>query len=42
MMKLLTYVKYVQEELQGIDQIAGIPHFQESKNQPVGEKKEPK
>jgi hypothetical protein len=42
MMKLLTYVKDVQEELQGIDQIAGIPHFQELKNQPMGEQQEPK
>jgi hypothetical protein len=42
MMKLLTYVKVVQDELQGIYQIAGIPHFQEFKNQPVGEQQEPK
>lgn len=41
-MKLLTYVKYVLEELQGIDQIAGIPHSQEFKNQLVGEQQEPK
>jgi hypothetical protein len=36
MMKLLTSVKYVQEELQGIDQTTGIPHFQEFKNHLVG------
>jgi hypothetical protein len=42
MMKLLIYVKDVQEELQGIDQIARIPHFQEFKNHPVEEQQEPK
>jgi hypothetical protein len=41
-MKLLTYVNDVQEELQEIDQVVGIPHFQEFKNQPVGEQREPK
>jgi hypothetical protein len=41
-MKLLTYEKDVQEELQGIYQTTGIPHFQEFKNQPVEEQQEPK
>jgi hypothetical protein len=40
MMKLLTYVKDVQEEMQGIDQTIGIPHFQEFKNEPVEEQQE--
>jgi hypothetical protein len=41
-MKLLIYAKDVQEELQEIDQTVGTPHFQESKNQPVGEQQEPR
>jgi hypothetical protein len=41
-MKLLIYEKYVQEELQEIDQTVGTPHFQESKNQPVVEQQEPR
>jgi hypothetical protein len=42
MMKLLIYEKDVQEELQEIDQTAGTPHFQESKNHLVGEQQEPR
>jgi hypothetical protein len=41
-MKLLTSIKDVKEELQGIYQTIGIPHFQEFKNQPVEEQQEPK
>ena len=42
MMKLSIYEKDVQGELQEINQIAGTPHFQESKNQLVGEQQEPR
>ena len=40
MMKLLTSLKDVEEELQGTGQTAGIPHIQEFKNQPVEEQQE--
>jgi hypothetical protein len=40
MITLLTSVKDVQEDLQGIDQTIGITHFQEFKNQPVEEQQE--
>ena len=39
-MKLLTYAKDVQEELQEIDQTTRTPHSQVSKNQPTGEQQE--
>ena len=38
--ELSIYAKDVQEELQGIDQIARIPHSQEFKNHPVKEQQE--
>jgi hypothetical protein len=40
MMKLSTYEKDVQEEMQETDQIAGTLHSLESKNQPTEEQQE--
>ena len=39
-MRLLNFVKDVQEELQGTEQVTEIPPIQEFRNQPVGEQQE--